>query len=101
MAHRDLLHNAWRSVISRVWAACCVVCLVNSQLLTAKRRLASHPDRLGKFWPELCRRSLDHLDRDGAQPGDTTDHGVARYNGSHTFRRAGVNQVAGLQFPRR
>ena len=36
-----------RSVISRAWAARCVVFLFNSQLLTAKRRLAASADNGG------------------------------------------------------
>ena len=57
----DPLHNSSRSMISLARAACCVVFLVNlgnlgnSQLLTAKRHLASHADPLGKLSPNLCR----------------------------------------------
>ena len=55
---RDPLHNSSRFVIRRARAACCVVFLVNSQLLTAKRRLASHPDPSATFSRELCSKSL-------------------------------------------
>ena len=55
----DPLHNLPRSVISGARAVCCVVFLLNSPLLTAKRRLAAHRDSLDKSSPELCRRSLN------------------------------------------
>ena len=54
----DPLHNSSQFVISRARAACCVVFLVNSQLLIAKRRLASHPDPSVTFSRELCSKSL-------------------------------------------
>ena len=58
----DPLHNSSQSVISPARADCCVVFLVNSQLLNATRRLASHPDPLDKFSPWFCRGFLDQQD---------------------------------------
>ena len=58
LCSRDPLHYSSRSVISRTQAVYCVVFLVSSQLVTAKRRLTTHPDPLGKFSPELCGESL-------------------------------------------
>ena len=64
---RDRLHNLWCSVIGQSQAVCYVVFLVNlgnldnSPLLTAKRRLAAHPDLLGKSSPELCKGPLARI----------------------------------------
>ena len=60
---QDPLHNSWRSVINRARATCCVVFLVNlgnlrnGQLLTAKRRLASHCEPPATLSLKLCRGS--------------------------------------------
>ena len=101
MDAKDPLHNSLRPVINRTRTVCCVVFLVNSGLLTAKRRLAAHPDPAATDPQELCRGSLRPAmgQEPSAVKGRLRDHPFQlvglRYDSSELLA-APVEQIGGL-----